>query len=179
MASTKFYVNTVSRWKREIDNTGETVTIFCPYVNQPTVRTVIHNPDRSYEVYTVFSAENFANGSSSLKALRWLLGNGVKVFHLDGLHAKLILPGNGVASVGSQNLTSRGARSFECTLVTNDHSTVRDIEQRTKAWKELAVVITLEMVEDLENLLKDLKKLFRKFKNATAEADELVLDHGK
>ena len=98
----------VRRLKREVRGCPKHVLFLSPYLTSHTAETVISGAtSEDAEIYTTFSAENFAVGASSLRTVRRILESGFDVYHLPRLHAKVVLT-NEFASVGSQNLTAGG-----------------------------------------------------------------------
>ena len=65
------------------------------------------------QIYTRFSVEDFASGSSSLSTLKVLLAGGYPVYEIERLHAKLVAASGSFASIGSQNLTFNGVNNRE------------------------------------------------------------------
>src|SRR5207302_672891 len=66
------------RWQQEIGDAARAVLI-SPYVTSPCAADVLLAAAGRVELYTVFSARNFASGASSLDALAELLEKGVEV----------------------------------------------------------------------------------------------------
>src|SRR5438105_1150845 len=117
MKGTGFYFrNIVRRWQNEVGRQAERVLVLMPYLTSTTAETVLRgaNPEIC-EIYTVFSAENFAAGSSSIKTIKSLHQKGFSLYHLPNLHAKAVIVSGSFASIGSQNLTVQGARNREAT----------------------------------------------------------------
>jgi hypothetical protein len=109
-ASPKLYVksNIAPRWRVEIKS-AERAMFFSPYVTGKLAESVLLVAGGGdVELYTVFSAENFAGGGSSLRCLGRIVEGGVKAYHVPGLHAKMLLIPRRAVTVGSQNLTKRG-----------------------------------------------------------------------
>src|SRR5437870_461909 len=85
--------------------------LLSPYLTARIAEKVAARSEKSTcRIFTVFTAENFATGASSLSTIKTLVSNGYSLFHIEGLHAKAVLGEGGVA-VGSQNLTAQGARN--------------------------------------------------------------------
>jgi hypothetical protein len=165
------------RWLEELA-AASTVAIICsPYVT-PKIALRIPRavPPSQCSLYTRFSLEEFAAGSSSLRTLKLLLQDGYSLFRVNDLHAKIVLIPGQFASVGSQNLTARGLRNLEATYCTADRSEVAELERRLTPQLASAVPITGEMVEDALQVLPRLRSLFRAARRAaTAAESELIL----
>jgi PLD-like domain len=122
------------RWEREV-KAASRVLMFSPYVTDPCAADVLLAGGGRVELYTLFSARNFATGASSLDAVERLLFCGVEVYHLPRLHAKLLLVPGRFVSLGSQNLTRSGhGRNREASVVLHDPSSVRSAEEKIVAW---------------------------------------------
>ncbi len=99
---------------RVVKQAGIDVRVFAPYLTSDVAVSILADADRgSARVYTLWDTKLFAQGSSSLDALRSLLESGFAVYHLPNLHAKIVLAGETALSVGSQNLTERGKQHAE------------------------------------------------------------------
>ena len=127
---------------------------------------------RTAEVYLSFEAEIFASGASSLRTVRRLIEQGFAVYHLQDLHAKIVLCQD-FASVGSQNLTAKGTTNLEASLVTTDFEDLQDIRNSLDRWLLARRRVTLDMVLDLERHLPSLR---RRFLALQREAHQVVAD---
>lgn len=179
-AKQSVYKNIAVRWKAETAGDTEFTQILSPYITAPTSETVTRDLDPSTcDIYTLFSAETFASGSSSLKAIKKLFQQGFTLYHLPGLHAKVFLTSEGFASVGSQNLTGRGTRSLEASSVLSEKKQVYDLRKLIESWIQARELITLEMILDMEDLLRPIIKLFVAAQKTAAEADLLIVEKDK
>lgn len=163
-----------SRWIREIQS-GDRTYFFSPFVTGRTAeRVLLANGHGHVELYTVFKAENFAAGASSLHCLQRLVKGGIKVYHVPHLHAKMLLiPGRAV-TIGSQNLTSGGTKNREASVFLTHPKSVSKAETEAMRWLEDRLLITAEMIDQLMAELLKLKKLFKKAKAAAEELDKEV-----
>ncbi|MEA5596650.1 phospholipase D-like domain-containing protein [Rivularia sp. UHCC 0363] len=167
-----YYLKNISRrWKIEVNKATDKVIIVSPYLTSKTAELIIDNSvDRQYEIYTVFSVQNFASGASSLKTLKRLSDRGCKLYHLPRLHAKMILIPGSFASIGSQNLTRNGTRNKEASIAIFNPKEVAKIERRLEKWLEQRQCITKRMIYNLEDRLLALKK---KYNSLRKEANQL------
>jgi hypothetical protein len=162
------------RWRLEIKSAARSL-FFSPYVTGKCAQRVLLVAGAGeVELCTVFTADNFAKGSSSLRCLRHLIEGGVKVFHLDGLHAKMLLVPGRAVTVGSQNLTTRGQGNLEATLLVTDKDIVKQAEAEAEAWVKERTPVTLQMIADMEKRVRPLRKLFKKAEEAAGEIDKEV-----
>src|SRR5687767_5711142 len=94
--SERLYVgkSVVSAWTRASGSSAQTVLAFSPYVTSETAERVLYrhgDVKGRCTLYTLFDAEVFVNGSSTLGTLRRLLRAGVRLYALDDLHAKMVV----------------------------------------------------------------------------------------
>lgn len=174
------YQNITVRWKAEAAGDLESTLILSPYITAPTSETVTRDVKPSTcEIYTLFNAETFASGGSSIQAIKKLCQRGFTLYHLPGLHAKVVLTSEGFASIGSQNLTGRGTRSLEASSVLSEKKQVHELRKLIESWIQARELITLEMILDMEDLLKPVLKLFVDAQKASTEVDLLVVEKEK
>lgn len=170
-----YFRNVTRRWKKEADE-SEQILFLSPYITSNTAETVLlQNTDTRCSVYTCFDAENFVYKASSLKTLKKLLQTGCELFHVEDLHAKVMLTDDFI-SVGSQNLTNRGSANKEATFCSNDASYIKYGREAVSAWIDDAEEITLEMIEDMEELIAPHIKEFEELKRSLEEIESILAD---
>ena len=77
------------QWEYATSIALNSVMVFSPYISSPTAEKVLSIKINGIcEVYILFNAEVFINGASSISALRKILKNGYKLYHLKNLHSK-------------------------------------------------------------------------------------------
>lgn len=175
-AKTRLYLKTriAPRWGKEVDS-GRPVMFFSPYVTGECARRVLTREGAGrVELYTVFSAENFASGASSFGCLRGLVREGVAAYHLPNLHAKMLLVPGKTLTVGSQNLTDGGTANREATILTHDTDLVRQAADEVKDWVSQRVPITEGMLTDMGAKLPTLRRMFNALKRQSREVDQGV-----
>jgi hypothetical protein len=167
--------NIVRRWKRELQKPAGRVFILSPYLTSQTADTVIETAGpRNCKIYTVFSAENFAAGASSLRTLERLLHAGFSLYHLPDLHAKIVLVPGRFASIGSQNLTHGGTINREATVVLTDPTVIRSLEKTLAPWLQKAHLITATHVDEMKAMLPLLTRKFHKLRRTAVGVDQFV-----
>jgi hypothetical protein len=166
-ASVRFHTNVHRTWKTAVRDCQADLRVFSPYLTSRVAESVMG--DAATEVHTVFDVENFASGASSLRTLRALIEAGHALFHLPGLHAKLVLDRQGFASVGSQNITHGGTRRLEITATFHTPDAASEVRARVEPWLKDRVPITLEMIEEMERLFEPAKILFEQAQVRAAE----------
>jgi len=174
-----YFRNVSRRWKKEAVSTNSLIFL-SPYITSSTAETVLlANEHLSCQIYTVFKAENFACRASSLKTLKKLIQNGCELFHIDGLHAKVMLSDNFI-SIGSQNLTNKGKSNLEASFCSDDSNFIKYSHSEVDKWISLAKEITIEMLEDMEKEIAPwiieydkLKKLFQLSDDVITEKENI------
>ncbi|MEP2774435.1 MAG: phospholipase D-like domain-containing protein [Luteolibacter sp.] len=126
-------------------------------------------------LYTAFNALNFISGASRLGVLKNLLTAGVKLYHVDSLHAKVVLVDGQHFSLGSQNLTVRGRRiNKEASFVSGDESPSEEIRDFFDFIKKSARLITIEDILKMEELIEPWMPKFRKVERGAREIDQEI-----
>lgn len=171
------YLRSIARrWKAEIVGLPATKYVLSPYITSGTAESVLATTSgEPCEIYTLFSAELFSAKASSLKTIKRLASYGHQIFHLPGLHAKIILVPGAFATIGSQNLTLNGTRNKEASVLIKGEKQLFDIEKEVILWLAGRVPITPEMIADMEMQLKDLDPMFEAFSKVSEAADRAVL----
>jgi hypothetical protein len=165
----------VRRWKRELQNGGHRVLVFSPYLTSETAELVLRAASpQTCEIHTVFSAEHFANGGSSIRTLKLLANEGYSLFDLPGLHAKIVLVSGQFVTIGSQNLTRGGTRNREASVVLTDPVTIGAIEKALTLWLSARTPINAKMIADLEALLPKLVRNSSLLRKQFARADGTI-----
>lgn len=103
---TKILANLEQEWIRKIGRARSDLVVFSPYITSSDVVSAIAN--RGATVYTRFNLRDFACGASSLDALEEL-AESCELYEIADLHAKIIMDESSFVTVGSQNLTYKGA----------------------------------------------------------------------
>ena len=170
----RFYLRNIGRrWKNEVRK-ATTTTVLSPYITSHMAENVLAKNDCCcIKIYTVFKAENFINQASSIYSLRKLLSAGCELFHLDNLHAKLVVT-NEFVSLGSQNLTNRGARNLEASYCSMDLAEISHIKHKLNDWLIKAVPINWEMLDEMEAMIKPLIKSYKNVIVHAQKVDESI-----
>ncbi len=154
----------------------EELLILTPYLTGPLAQQLL-DQNSGGRVYTCFQPETFASRASDLNVIRDLVGAGHQVFHLPGLHAKVLIAGDRLASVGSQNMTVRGTKNRELTFIAYEKALVERAHRKVALWLDQATPITLKMIEDMVAMLPELQALYDQFSAACEPALKMVERH--
>jgi hypothetical protein len=158
-----YYLRNISRrWHTEIKKVDNgKVIILSPYLTSETAEAILRGSKfAECEIYTIFSVQNFVSGASSLKTLKCLYERGCKLYHLPRLHAKIVMSPGRFATIGSQNLTRNGVKNKEASVIIFDKEEVEKIEQLIERWISDRKSITAEMLKELDQHIKTLRKKF-------------------
>jgi Skp family chaperone for outer membrane proteins len=171
------YIRSIDRrWRNELHGDNAKIQVFSPYLTSKTADSVLSRLGEGVcEIYTLFEMDVFASGASSLTTLTKLHAQGHQFFHLPELHAKIILAPGEFASIGSQNLTSRGTRNKEATIAFNDSASLQKLEKSLQPWLSERLPITAEMIADMEEMLPPVRRLYLAAQAAAKDADAEIL----
>ncbi len=125
-------------------------------------------------LFTDFSAMSFISGASSLQVLRKLITAGVQVFHVDALHAKVVLLDGKHFSVGSQNLTLKGRRNREASFVSGSDTPADEVSAFFVALEEQAMRLEPADLDEMERQIEPLRIPFEKLQDDAALADQAI-----
>lgn len=95
------------RWQQQIREATTPLTVLSPYITRN--KTLKLLAEKKATFYTRFEVRDFASKASTLAAIKLLLDNNCKIYEIKDLHAKVIMDETSFVTVGSQNLTARGA----------------------------------------------------------------------
>lgn len=150
------------------------IVVVSPYLATPNAELAVAWADKETAVIlTTFEVETFATGASDIRTVKRLVDAGFHVRGLHGLHAKIVLADD-AAIVGSQNLTNRGRRNKEATVLIRDREVVEGLRADLALWMQDSFRITLGMVADIERELDDLRDLIKglsELRNRARKAD--------
>ncbi len=151
----EFYLKSIDRrWKKEIAKAQKSITFLSPYLTSNTANLVFQkSPPEIITVCTVFSFKNFVTGASSVKTLIQLKNMGIRLLHLDSLHAKILTVDDKFASVGSQNLTFGGTRNKEASIIILEKEKILQLSNFINNWLEKSIEISEEMLTKAENYI--------------------------
>lgn len=162
----------IERLKAEIVAAPDDIIVMSPYLTSRTAEQVIYLARRA-RIYTTFEAETFASGGSSLATVRQLLEAGHRLFHIDRLHAKIVITDR-IACLGSQNLTRGGNLNLEASIILDDPTDVAHLRCQLALWIDQARPITPEMIAHLDEQLPELRKGLLKLRREAAAVDDAV-----
>ncbi|MBI1913359.1 MAG: phospholipase D family protein [Planctomycetes bacterium] len=157
------------RWVAAIRDAKEVVA-FSPYITTSAVTDALAEKGEECSLYTVVSVENYASGSSKLSCLKKLREAKVKIYHLDTLHAKVLLVPRTLVTVGSQNMTAGGTTNQEATVIWQDAKAAERAEKEVEVWRTAGKLVTDSVVKALESDLARLRRQHSAWKKAAKKA---------
>ena len=153
------------------------VVVTSPYLATPGAELPVVWADKaSTVIVTTFDAETFATRASDLRTVKRLVEAGYHVRALPGLHAKVVIAGD-AAIVGSQNLTNRGRKNKEATVLIRDAEAIEKLRADIARWLEDSFRITTAMIVDMEVELEELRDLTAKmneFRKRARQANRML-----
>lgn len=168
------FSNVVRYWKKSINNANDAI-FFSPYITSKTAEIVLKQAKpEDIVLYTLFDLELFVHGSSSIYTLKNLTNFGIKIYKLENLHAKILLTDQ-TMTIGSQNLTNRGARNLESTVIINDKVELAKTKTQLESWTKNRLLITIGMINDIISVLPELKKAHKDLSNEIEKAKETLI----
>ena len=150
------------RWRQDAKRSTKPLTILSPYLTGDVALGLVKGKVCA-RIYTLFDAEVFAAGGSSLDVIKGLMKDH-QVYRLDGLHAKLVTDNASFVTVGSQNLTRGGQLNNELSVQFKGEPARLQAMAVVEPWLEKASLITQAMVADMEKDIERLRAMYRKFK---------------
>lgn len=169
-----FFKNIARRWKKEVSYAKKLI-ILSPYVTSSTAEAIIKNANANKcELYTLFSAELFINGGSSISTLINIKESGIKLYLLKKLHAKIFLIPGVFASIGSQNLTLGGTKNLESSVIIKNTEDLCKIEMHVSEWTKNRVEITLPMLIDMRDRIIPLITRYKEIINDADSIDKQI-----
>jgi hypothetical protein len=104
------------------------VVAFSPFITNCAAIDALSKKGAACKLYTVVTPEQFTSGGSKVRCLRKLFDAKVEIYHLDKLHAKLVLVDDKqFVTIGSQKMTSGGTRNREATVVFSGVNADREV----------------------------------------------------
>lgn len=158
-----------SRWKKLVKDAEDSITVFSPYLDGIIIH-LLQNNEELYpdyvEIYTCFNAETFIEMPNQLKTIKRLLDDGVSVYSIEKLHAKILVIDDEFVAYGSQNFTHQGRKNLEVSVIPQFSFQGSDFLDVLDEWKFEAVEIESEIVDEL---LEKIPQYFKKYRELIEE----------
>lgn len=166
-----FAKSIAGRWRSAALRAAPGMIVLSPYLTSKTAESVLA-AGKECEVHTLFEVDQFASGASSIKTLKRLAEKGHKLFHLPDLHAKAFVDPASFASIGSQNLTNAGTKRKELSVAFSDSVLPRHVWDLIQPWLRDRVLISPEMIAEMEVSIGPAAKAFKVAKAAAQKAQK-------
>lgn len=150
-------------WKRAVLDAEGGLVVFSPFITSNTAEEVLAAATKA-QIHTRFDVKSFASGASSLATLKALSDAGHQIFHVDNLHAKIVLSKGKFVSIGSQNLTKGGTKNREITALFHGPDACHKVEHLVTPWLEKRKHVSPEMIDELEALMGPAAQIFAEAK---------------
>ncbi|MDQ3623475.1 MAG: phospholipase D-like domain-containing protein [Verrucomicrobiota bacterium] len=168
--------NVAGHWAGAFIHCYERARVFSPYITSSLAEQALEASWPHWiEVHTHFAVEAFAAGASSLATLKALHEKGYPLFSVPRLHAKVFDHPRDFATIGSQNLTQRGIRNREATVLIRDPELLAQLRRQLAHWIADRRPITMEMILETEAAIILLRKEFRRLQRACRQVEKQVL----
>lgn len=169
---------TIEIWTALINQaqSGDEVEIFSPYVGPMLERLVLAGSKRRvrFSIYTIISVKVFAEGSSDLKVINRLFKKAnVKFFHLENLHAKILLHKETII-FGSQNFHKTKNFNKELNCKVDSTSLIQQVKKIISEWKVYSSPVSSKQIEKIFELVSRIKPEIDKLKTKMNRAEKLI-----
>lgn len=157
---------------------GEEVVIVSPYLGKALVE-IIHQLQKkgwgAIKVFGLFTLQVFADRSSDFWAVKEVFElPGCQFFHVENLHAKFILFGQGLAVFGSQNVTKTKGFNLEFNCQTTDPVFLEEIKKTTDGISSKALPVTKGWFQLIEDHLEEVESQFERIVQVCAEKEKEI-----
>lgn len=134
------------------------------------------DPRRTH-LYTAFHSLNFISRASSLRVLKQLLERGIRLHHVEGLHAKVVMVGGEHFSLGSQNLTVRGRqKNIEASMVSGTDTPAHDVHAFFARLHRNARPISAQDILEMEAHIAPWLEKFKEIDRGGKSVDESLTE---
>lgn len=159
-----FRTDITYQWRSRGRKASTPITILSPYITGDCALRLVKGKPGA-RVYTLFEPFVFATGGSSIDSIAELVKEpGCEVFHLDRLHAKVVMDEETFASLGSQNVTHAGSnKNLELSVCLTGDDAREEVRKRIEPWLNEARLVTQGMVDDMVKALPALEAAFNGF----------------
>ena len=164
--------NLAPRWNRQIREATTPLTVLSPYITENSTLKLLANKQATF--YTRFEVRDFVCMASTIAAFKLLLINKCTIYEVKDLHAKVIMDEADFVTLGSQNLTFRGASKNKELSVCFDNSKANSCERVRSVVNDWIDDPDLELIDwarvlRMEKDVRLAKKAFEEFNEAMSK----------
>ena len=170
---TSIRTNIAPSWQEGLAGRPAAILLM-PYVTGRTATEIADALGSAGTLVTRLDLLDFVSGASSIDALLAVQKAGMEIRALPDLHAKLFVTAE-TTTIGSQNLTARGTRNKEMSILVqavDDREAVRDIAE---AWVEEARAVGRAEIEEIARRVRLLAPAWEQLKDR-ADVEEEALE---
>jgi hypothetical protein len=164
-----FYARDIyNRWKESINKASKSICIISPYIDQ-TANNLLKSPEIkpniSRKIYTRIDSDTIFEKPYQIKALIDCIYEGVEIYQIEDLHAKVLIIDNKKISVGSQNFTSKGRQNKETSYISDEDFSQSKFLKIIDTWINDANKIDLAYLLKLQSALKKFIPIIKSLRN--------------
>ncbi|MCK1788997.1 phospholipase D-like domain-containing protein [Pseudomonas violetae] len=171
--------NLTKTWQSQFEGATTQITVLSPYITPNDTLPLLK--DKDARIYTLFQVRDFVSGASDIKFLTSLVKAKHQVYELKTLHAKVVMDEDSFVTLGSQNLTDRGAGgNLElnvCFDGTSREITCDMVRSKVESWiaKGKPRLITGERIKQMEKRIEAVREAYEEF-NGQAQKEQDAAD---
>ncbi|TGX51455.1 phospholipase D-like domain-containing protein [Marinobacter orientalis] len=167
-------------WKSRVSEAAESITVYTPFFDGLLI-SLLKNAqleNESITIVTDLDPSSLLGMPKQLQAIKRALSNGINVLSTPRLHAKVLLTDDKLITVGSQNFTSYGRKSKECTAVPAATLIGSNFVDSLIRWRDDATSIDEDFIDTLlAKLLPHIKRHKQLLEGTEAEFVNLLAQH--
>ena len=167
-------------WKRRVSEAEDCITIYSPFFDRLLIsllgNTCLDNEDIT--IVTDLNPASILELPNQLQAIKHALSSGISVLTISRLHAKVLLTDDKYITTGSQNFTSYGRKSKECTVGPTESLKDTKFVNTLLRWREEAEPVVEDLIDILISKLSTRIKQHKKLIEEThTEFDKLLEEY--
>lgn len=138
-------------WKSRVSEAEESITVYSPFFDRM-LNSLLGNAqldNESITIVTDLNPSSLLEMPQQLRALKRALSDGITVLSTPRLHTKVLLTDDKFVAVGSQNFTSYGRKSKECTVAPTTTMAGSSFVDTLLRWRDGATPVDEDFVDML------------------------------
>lgn len=179
-ANRMYFAKDVYRiWKSRVSEAEESITVYTPFFDRLLI-SLLGNAQLDNDNITIVTDLNpssFLEMPNQLRALKRALSDGITVLSTPRLHAKVLLTDDKFVAVGSQNFTSYGRKSKECTVIPAATMAGSSFVDTLLSWRDDATSVDEDFVDMLLSMLSRHIRQYKKLLEETEAEFADLLEH--
>lgn len=165
-------------WKRRVSEAEDCITVYSPFFDGMLLSLLseTHLDKNDISIVTDLIPESILELPGQLMSIKRALSEGIPVLALPRLHAKVLLTDDKFVTTGSQNFTSYGRKSKECTVVPSISVEDSEFIDTLIRWREEATPIDEDLIDTLISELSPNIKQHKKLIDETRTEFQRILE---